>query len=128
LIALLTSSSTAINLIHAFAVATKHRLRFEPYAYYDDLDSLVGHLDTFAKAADHPGLHESPTKKKNRWKAIGEYLGLNMAASNPRKALKRAIKPVGNLPYEILLDISAYMEMVINNGTMTSTIIYGQVC
>ncbi|KAF4624672.1 hypothetical protein G7Y89_g13497 [Cudoniella acicularis] len=117
---------TAINLIHALAVSTKHRLRFEPYTFYPDLVSLVSHLDTFAKSAEHPGLHD-PKPKKNRWKEFGEYLGLNVAESNPRKAIKRSIRPTGNLPYEVILYLSAYFEMTINNGTMTSTIIYGQV-
>jgi len=44
---------SAVNLIAAFSVALKHKLRFEPYVHYDDLKHLVRHLDTYAKAADH---------------------------------------------------------------------------
>jgi putative membrane protein len=40
-----------MNLILGFAVVVKHRLRFKPYAHYDDIVGLVSHLDTYAKAA-----------------------------------------------------------------------------
>jgi putative membrane protein len=39
-----------LNMITAFAMALKHRLRFEPYTHYEDLQHIVGHLDTYAKA------------------------------------------------------------------------------
>ena len=121
----LLSKLTAINLILAFAVALKHKLRFEPYAHYPDICSLVDHLDTFAKAAYTPEVEV--VKKKTPWKAAGEYLGLSFANSNPRKAIKRAARPVGNLPLEILTYLSCYIEEVSGNGTLKSPIIYGQI-
>lgn len=115
---------TAMNLVLAFAVATKHRLRFEPYAHYPDISSLVGHLDTYATAA-HMEEHLDKPKKK-AVKSIGEKLGLPFAMSNPRKQIKRASKPLGNLPLEILAYLSAYYEEVSTNGQLKSTVLGGQ--
>ena len=75
----LLAKVTAINLILAFAVSLKHRLRFEPYAHYPDLACLVAHLDTFAKNAHTEKNFEE--KKKTPWKSVGEYLGLTFASS-----------------------------------------------
>lgn len=50
-----------------------------------------------------------------------------MAISNPRKTIKRATKPLGNFPLEILLYLSAYIEGVSANGSLKSPIILGQV-
>ena len=58
----LLAKLTAINLIVAFAVAMKHELRFEPFVHYEDLHSLVAHLDTFAKEAEVPEKHLNPKK------------------------------------------------------------------
>ncbi|PBP22118.1 UPF0187 domain membrane protein, partial [Diplocarpon rosae] len=116
---------SAINLIHAYAVALKHRLRFEPYAHYPDLAGLVSHLDTYAKAA-HKDEH-LVTKKKSPWKSLGEHLGLPFAMSNPRKEMKRSDTPLGNLPMEIMAYLSAYFETVTNNGQMKSAVMAGQV-
>lgn len=65
---------TIMNLILAFAVATKHRLRFEPYAHYPDIASLVGHLDTYAKAAGK--VEHEEKKKQSAIKTLGERLGM----------------------------------------------------
>lgn len=106
--------SSAINLILAFAVALKHKLRFEPYTQYEDLSGLVDHLDTFAKAANEPDATAQP--HKTPWKRVGEYLGVPMAESNPRKLFKRAKKPLGNMPLEITTYLSAYIESKIADG------------
>jgi hypothetical protein len=58
---------------------------------------------------------------------VGEYLGLSFARSNPRKTIKRATKPLGNLPLEILQYLSAYAEEMSDNGQLKSPIIYGQI-
>lgn len=113
----MTTSRTAINLIIAFAIALKHKLRFEPDVGYEDLAGLVGYLDTFAKEA-HDRQVLQP-KRKTLWKAAGEYLGVSFAESNPRKLIKRSKKPLGHLPLEILNHISAYIDSVINNGTLS---------
>lgn len=116
--------STAINLLLAFAVSLKHCLRFEPDIAYKDLIGLVGHLDTFAKEAHDPAMVEP--RKKTPWKATGEYLGVSFAESNPRKLIKRATKPLGHLPLEILLYLSAYIDDCVNKGTLPSSIHQGQ--
>jgi len=121
----LLAKITAMNLILAFAVALKHKLRFEPYAHYTDISSLISHLNTYAQEATIPEVLVE--KKRTPWKMIGEYLGLTFANSNPRKAIKRSTKPVGNLPLEILTFLSVYIEGVNANKTLGSPIIYGQI-
>ncbi|KAE8151266.1 Bestrophin, RFP-TM, chloride channel-domain-containing protein [Aspergillus avenaceus] len=108
---------TAMNLILAFAVALKHKLRFEPDIAYEDLAGLVGYLDTFAKDA-HDRERLQPPRKTLR-KAVGEYLGVSFAESNPRKLVKRSKKPLGHLPLEILNHLSAYVDRCIANETLT---------
>lgn len=107
---------TAMNLIVAFAIALKHKLRFEPDIAYDDLGALVGHLDTFAKDAHDP---HAISPKKSLWKSLGEYLSLSMAESDPRKYIKRSKKPLGHLPLEILNHLSAYIDQCMANGTLS---------
>jgi putative membrane protein len=57
---------SAINLINAFAVALKHRLRFEPATEYPDLEPLINHLTTMAGSADQAKLRK---KTPTPWKA-----------------------------------------------------------
>ncbi|KAL9044186.1 MAG: hypothetical protein Q9214_002659 [Letrouitia sp. 1 TL-2023] len=112
---------TALNLIVAFAVALKHRLRYEPFAQYEDLEQLVSHLSTFANDAYDP--NAAIPKQKSFWKESGEYLGLTFAESNPRKLLKRSPnKNFGNLPLEILTYLSAYTESVVRNGQLPNSV------
>lgn len=107
---------TALNLILGFAIALKHRLRFEPDVAYDDLAGLIGYLDTFAREAHDPDMVHPPPK--STWKAAGEYLGFSFAESNPRKRIKRAKKPLGNLPLEILNHLSVYVNTVIKENAL----------
>ncbi|KAI1499926.1 Bestrophin, RFP-TM, chloride channel-domain-containing protein [Biscogniauxia marginata] len=107
---------TALNLLVAYAVALKHRLRFEPYADYEDISDLIDHLDTFAKAATNEGLAKS--RVSGIFKAVGENLGLSFAQSNPRKIMKRAQTPLGNLPLEILCYLTAYTDELCTNGQL----------
>jgi putative membrane protein len=123
----LLAKITAMNMILAFTVSLKHKLRFEPYAYYPDIASLVGHLDTYAKAA-HTAENEAKPRK-SIWKRAGEHLGVDFAVSNPRKAIKRAKMsntPLGNLPLEILSYLGSYLEEITKNGTMASPVVAGQ--
>ncbi|KAE8369149.1 Bestrophin, RFP-TM, chloride channel-domain-containing protein [Aspergillus caelatus] len=108
---------TAMNLILAFAVALKHKLRFEPDIAYEDLAGLVGYLDTFAKDAHDRQRLQPP--RKSLWKSTGEYLGVSFAESNPRKLVKRSKKPLGHLPLEILNHLSAYIDRCITNETLS---------
>ena len=112
----LLAKLTALNLIVAFAMALKHKLRFEPYASYDDLQDLVSNLSTFAGEAYDPdvALRRTPSQ----WKKAGDWLGLAFAESNPRKLIKRSKKNLGNLPLEILTYLAAYLESTIQNKTL----------
>ena len=115
-----------MNLILAFAVALKHKLRFEPDIAYDDLAGLVGHLDTFALYA-HDG-NSMTFPPKSPWKSMGEYLSLPFARSNPRKLIKRSKKPLGHLPVEIIMHLSAYIDCCVKNGTLPLAQYQGQAC
>jgi ion channel-forming bestrophin family protein len=106
---------TALNLLNAFACSVKHRLRFEPGIDYPDLRERVEFLDTFAKAAD---VDIPPPSTRGKAKAVGEYLGVTFAESNPRKRIKRSKKPLGNLSLEILNHISCYIHSIIENETL----------
>ncbi|KAK8117042.1 uncharacterized protein PG998_005323 [Apiospora kogelbergensis] len=123
----LLAKITALNLLTAFAVALKHKLRFEPYTYYEDISDLVEHLETYARSATRDDDVFRP-KKPNVFKVVGEHLGVSFAASNPRKLIKKAQSPIGNLPLEILTYLAAYTDDIIGNGQlpipMTQTMAY----
>ncbi|KAL9127653.1 MAG: hypothetical protein Q9217_003521 [Psora testacea] len=115
----LLAKISALNLIVAFAIALKHKLRFEPYTNHPDLGPLVSHLSTFAGNALHQA--PPPESKTNSWKRRGTFLGLSFAESNPRKLLKRANAAnlnLGNLPLEILTYLSAYTTSIVANRTL----------
>ncbi|KKA26319.1 hypothetical protein TD95_003519 [Thielaviopsis punctulata] len=114
----LLQTMTATNMVVAFSIALKHKLRFEPYTAYPDLMHLVSHLDTFAgRATEEIAMHHL-IQKKSFFKGVGEHLGLSFAESNPRKALKRACKPLGNLPLEILNFLSHYVDNLVADGKL----------
>lgn len=113
-----------MNLLLAFSVALKHGLRFEPAIAYKDLVGLVGHLETFAKEAHDPELLKPP--RHSIWKSAGMYLGVTFAESNPRKLIKRAKKPLGHLPLEILNHLSAYIEHCEKEELLKSALHQGQ--
>ncbi|KAJ4291631.1 hypothetical protein N0V90_009526 [Kalmusia sp. IMI 367209] len=119
----LLAKVSALNLVVSFSRALLHKLRFEPGIEYADLKSRVEYLDTFAKAAeaDIPKL-----KEPGKLKAAGEYLGVTFAESNPRKRIKRAKKPLGNLPLEILNHLSSYVEYVNQNETLKNGLYHNQ--
>ncbi|TRX92386.1 hypothetical protein FHL15_006772 [Xylaria flabelliformis] len=108
---------TAMNLVVAYAVALKHKLRFEPYTHYEDLIDLVGHIDTLAKTATEDEDAIAP-RRYTIFKTMGESLGLSFATSNPRKMLKRTKKPLGNLPLEILCYLTSYADELVANGQL----------
>lgn len=113
---------TASNLVVAFAISLKHKLRFQPYTGYEDLSHLVSHLHTFAGEATKKDPSKSIIPKKTWFKEMGEYLGLSFAASNPRKTLKKADAPLGNLPLEILNYLGAYLDKLIAEGKLSVSI------
>lgn len=121
---LLIITRSAMNLILAFAVALKHKLRFEPDIGYDDLAGLVGHLDTFAREA-HDRQRLVPPRK-SFWKSAGEYLSLSIAESDPRKHVKRSKKPLGHLPLEILNHLSVYINQWIASDALSFNVYQAQ--
>jgi ion channel-forming bestrophin family protein len=120
----LLAKLTALNLINAFAVSLKHRLRFEPSTEYPDLNPLVSNLQTMAGAADQALLRQ---RKPNALKATGEYLGLSFATSNPRKVIKQSKDNLGNLPLEILTHLQSYVDTLIGNATLSNGIVQSNI-
>jgi len=120
-----------LNLLVAYAIALKHKLRYEPYTGYDDLAALVGHLDTLAGAATSAEPENVSRPRPGLVKTTGEFLGVSFAASNPRKALKKARRPLGNLPLEILSYLASYTDEIVANGQlsvpMQQTIAYNNI-
>jgi hypothetical protein len=112
----LLGKMTALNLITAFSVALKHKLRFEPYSAYEDLGGLIGHLDTFAQAATKDD--SCAPRKVGFFKSVGTHLGVSFAESNPRRLLKKENKPLGNLPLEVLTYLAAYIDETIDEGRL----------
>lgn len=104
-----------LNLVVAFAIALKHKIRFEPYTRYEDLQDLVGHLDTFARVAGQPSPREPVRPFMKHLNNL-----LRVAEANPRRELKRAKRPLGNLPLEILSYMGAYIQSINDNETFKS--------
>ncbi|KAF1820575.1 uncharacterized protein K489DRAFT_390027 [Dissoconium aciculare CBS 342.82] len=105
----------ALNLINAFAVSLKHRLRFEPSLEYPDVAPLVGNLQTLAGMADQNKLHE---REHSPWLAWGQYLGLPFAQPNPRSLLRASKENLGNTPLEVLTHLAGYIESIFQNKTL----------
>lgn len=115
----LLAKLTAINLVLAFARAVKHKLRYEIEYDYMDMKHLIENISTYAKAAS---VDDIPPKRYNmglrRIKTWGASLGVTFLISNPRKAVKKATaegRHHGNLPFEIMTHISAYLDHIIGN-------------
>ncbi|KXL45730.1 hypothetical protein M433DRAFT_536313 [Acidomyces richmondensis BFW] len=106
----------ALQLLNAFAVSLKHRLRFEPSTEYPDLQPLISNIYTFAGQADQTALREPECSK---WKLAGQALGFSFAESDPRKLIKGSKENLGNTPNEILTYIAAYVDNVFSNKTLT---------
>ncbi|KAF3935130.1 hypothetical protein ABW20_dc0102002 [Dactylellina cionopaga] len=109
---------TALNLLLAFCVSLKHKLRHQPEYDYNDLQGLITNLQTFAKQA-----HEDlpPRKALTTPQRISSYLGITFLEKHPvrrYKAYKKAGKHHGNLPLEIMTYISSYVDTSIANGLL----------
>lgn len=98
----------------------KHRLRFEPYIDYDDMRGYVDFIDTYSRTAN-VGVDSRP-KQMSKVKEFGEIFGIVPLQDNPRKTLKEATKPLGNLPLEIITYIQGYVDTIIDNGTLKTPI------
>lgn len=112
---LMLKKLTGMNLIVAFSLSLKHTLRFEPFTAYTDMQHLIGHLDTFANEATRAQPERAAPPRKSFFKETGEYLGLSFAASNPRKALKKSDRELGNLPLEILNHLAMTLDELVRN-------------
>lgn len=108
---------TFLNMIVTFAVALKHKVRFEPYIKYEDLYDLVSHLDTFARDAGEPTIR--PRQKDTLWTHLRNLV--RIAEPNPRAELKRAKRPLGNLSIEILSHMASYIRTICANKTLSSS-------
>jgi len=129
---ILTILSSAINLIIAYAQSVKHKIRHEPEYDYADLKPLINHLSTYSKQAregDIPVGRYNDTMRKG-FGTWGEYLGLPIFTSNPRKKLKQYAKAGvhhGNLPLEIMNYLSAYIGSLMKGGQMAAPVFHTQV-
>lgn len=126
----LLEKMSALNLIMAFALAVKHKLRHEIEYDYTDLKPLIDPLTTFAKAArdkDSPAAeHNTEVNENKNW---GEFLGISFLESNPRLVYKVAMREGrqhGNLPYEISGYLGQYLKTIMAQGTLESAIMHGQ--
>ena len=108
---------TCINIIRGFVVATKYRLRRQPGYDYPDLRPLIQNLSTLAKRA-HLADGSQPQKQYSSLRLAGQFLGVPGTTSDPCKALRKGPTYHGNLPFEVLNYLSAYIHIVIANGTM----------
>jgi putative membrane protein len=115
---ILLKKASAMQLILAFALSVKHKLRFEPYTSYEDLQQLVAPLTTFAGAATAADPTKAEPVRKNMFKETGEYLGLSFAQSNPRKMIKKSQQPLGNLPLEIINYLAVTIDQFIADGQL----------
>ncbi|KAL1847193.1 hypothetical protein Plec18170_008757 [Paecilomyces lecythidis] len=111
---------TALNLILAFTIALKHKLRFEPLICYEDLTGLIGYLDTFLKEQNGLCATQNGNMPHDPRKADRPH-GLRFPAFGAQKLIRESEKPLEQLPLEILSHISAYIDYVSKNGTLVST-------
>lgn len=116
---------TCINIIRGFVVATKYRLRRQPGYEYPDLRPLIQNLSTLAKKAY---LADGPLAQKrySSLRLAGQFLSVPGAISDPCKPLRKGPTYHGNIPFEVLNYISAYVQIVIASGTMTVPIMQVQ--
>ncbi|KAK6528684.1 hypothetical protein TWF694_003928 [Orbilia ellipsospora] len=109
---------TAVNLLLAFCVSLKHKLRHQPEYDYKDLQGLISNIQTFAKSAHVDG-DIPPRKALTTPQRISSYLGIPFFERSPSKrykAYQKAGRLHGNLPLEIMTYLSSYLEMVVQGG------------
>jgi hypothetical protein len=80
----------------------------------------VAHLNTFAASATEEDKENAQRtfRRHGFFKSVGEYLGISFAESNPRKAVKKAGRPLGNLPLEILSYLASYVDELALSGRL----------
>ncbi|KAF3918868.1 hypothetical protein ABW20_dc0103064 [Dactylellina cionopaga] len=116
----LLAKLTAVNLLLAFCVSLKHKLRHQPEYDYKDLQGLISNLQTYARDAHQAG-EIPPRKALTTPQRISSYLGITFLEKSPvrrYKAYKKAGQLHGNLPLEIMTYLSAYLEMIVQAGQL----------
>lgn len=115
---LLSDGRTAINMSLGFVVSTKYRLRRQLGYDYPDLVPYIRNLNTFAKTAY---LRDGPVPEKtwSRLRRVGVDIGIPGARPDPH-ATDKGPKYHGNLPFEILTYMGAYIDIVITSGSIPS--------
>ncbi|KAK4669091.1 uncharacterized protein QC763_0028970 [Podospora pseudopauciseta] len=123
---------TAMNLLVAFAVALKHKLRFEPYTCYEDISSLISHLDTFAKVAteEDPKMRTGPSSARVSSRAWASTWGV-VCRKQPTQVPRRLPSPPGQPPLEILSYLASFTDELALSGrlpvTMHQTMAYNNI-
>lgn len=118
-----------INLILAFAVATKHKLRHEYEYDYPDLLPLIGHLDTFSRSVHEEG-GLPPLKPYSALHRFAMYFGIPFFKPDFTKRTRqfhRSGKNNGHLPLEIMSYIDGYTDLVVSNNSLYTTGLHGPV-
>ncbi|KAG6013438.1 hypothetical protein E4U43_007288 [Claviceps pusilla] len=108
----LLAKITFCNMLVSLSVALKHRLRYEPFTHYQDLQPCIGHIPVIA----HDAVIKEPATP-TWWQDAGLFLGLPMVEENPRVLMKNPAKPLGNVPLEIHSACSNFIKTIIENGT-----------
>jgi ion channel-forming bestrophin family protein len=115
-----------VNNLLGFVVATKYRLRQHPGYNYPDLRPLIQNLRTLAKTAYEADGH-LPQKTYGSLRQAGQFLGVPGTQPDPAKQLRRrGPNYFGNLPLEIIAYLSAYLDILAGNGTMTTPVLQTQ--
>jgi len=110
------TNSTCINLILAYAVATKYRLRRQIGYTSADLHPLIQNLPTLSEAG------EDETCDVSKLRRLGQALGIPGTGTEER--MMRNVSNYGvNVPLEILTHISAYIEHCAKTGTIRDPVL-----
>jgi putative membrane protein len=96
----LIEKRSAINLLVAFSVATKHYLRAEYGSNYHDLYEYLNHIPKYNVPASVEPAHDPANDKKHR----------RRASITAKQDLNQAIK--SNMPLEITIYIQSYIRLL----------------
>ncbi|KAL1915607.1 uncharacterized protein VTP21DRAFT_6731 [Calcarisporiella thermophila] len=128
----LIQKKSVMNLLLAYAVATKYYLREDYNTNYDDIRYLVNQLPRLGipasaspKIIKNSQFHGKPASKWKKFRNIllfflpGRRLQHMLAAGTTRETTLTEINLPSNLPLEITLHISGYLEKQIRRGAIT---------
>lgn len=110
------TNSTCINLILAYAVATKYRLRRQIGYTFPDLHPLIQNLPTLSEFT------EDKTGPVSKLRRLGQAIGI--PGTGTEEKMMRNVSNYGiNVPLEILTYISAYVENCAKNGMIRDSVL-----